>query len=238
MWLKLSTAALLPVLLIQGLKVRHNTPRLAEASGDREGVSGQGQPLSLLILGDSAAAGVGVESQKEALSGVILSCLEDEYLVRWKLHAKTGDTTQQVTSALQLLAPQPYDVVVTSIGVNDVTKLISAKKWLRQQQQLFLEIQNRFQPKLIIVSGVPPMQHFSALPNPLAWLFGQYAAQMNQKLQQWLAPQTQYQFLHFDIQTFQGLNLPMASDGFHPSKEIYALWGQQIAALVRQSFHS
>jgi lysophospholipase L1-like esterase len=238
MWLKLSTAALLPVLLIQGLKVRHNTPRLAEASGDREGVSGQGQPLSLLILGDSAAAGVGVESQKEALSGVILSCLEDEYLVRWKLHAKTGDTTQQVTSALQLLAPQPYDVVVTSIGVNDVTKLISAKKWLRQQQQLFLEIQNRFQPKLIIVSGVPPMQHFSALPNPLAWLFGQYAAQMNQKLQQWLAPQTQYQFLHFDSQTFQGLNLPMASDGFHPSKEIYALWGQQIAALVRQSFHS
>ena len=238
MWLKLSTAALLPVLLIQGLKVRHNTPCLAEASGDREGVSGQGQPLSLLILGDSAAAGVGVESQKEALSGVILSCLEDEYLVRWKLHAKTGDTTQQVTSALQLLAPQPYDVVVTSIGVNDVTKLISAKKWLRQQQQLFLEIQNRFQPKLIIVSGVPPMQHFSALPNPLAWLFGQYAAQMNQKLQQWLAPQTQYQFLHFDIQTFQSLNLPMASDGFHPSKEIYALWGQQIAALVRQSFHS
>lgn len=238
MWLKLSTAALLPVLLIQGLKVRHNTPRLAEASGDREGISGQGQPLSLLILGDSAAAGVGVESQKEALSGVILSCLEDEYLVRWKLHAKTGDTTQQVTSALQLLAPQPYDVVVTSIGVNDVTKLISAKKWLRQQQQLFLEIQNRFQPKLIIVSGVPPMQHFSALPNPLAWLFGQYAAQMNQKLQQWLAPQTQYQFLHFDIQTFQSLNLPMASDGFHPSKEIYALWGQQIAALVRQSFHS
>jgi lysophospholipase L1-like esterase len=119
-----------------------------------------------------------------------------------------------------------------------VTKLISAKKWLRQQQQLFLEIQNRFQPKLIIVSGVPPMQHFSALPNPLAWLFGQYAAQMNQKLQQWLAPQTQYQFLHFDIQTFQSLNLPMASDGFHPSKEIYALWGQQIAALVRQSFHS
>ncbi|MHA3892282.1 SGNH/GDSL hydrolase family protein [Acinetobacter sp. GXMZU3951] len=238
MWLKLSTAALLPVLLIQGLKVRHNTPRLAEASGDREGISGQGQPLSLLILGDSAAAGVGVESQKEALSGVILSCLEDEYLVRWKLHAKTGDTTQQVTSALQLLAPQPYDVVVTSIGVNDVTKLISAKKWLRQQQQLFLEIQNRFQPKLIIVSGVPPMQHFSALPNPLAWLFGQYAAQMNQKLQQWLAPQTQYQFLNFDIQTFQSLNLPMASDGFHPSKEIYALWGQQIAALVRQSFHS
>ena len=238
MWLKLSTLALLPVVVLQGLKVRKNTPRLAEASGDRDGICGQGQPLSLLILGDSAAAGVGVESQQEALSGSILSCLQDEYQVRWKLHAKTGDTTQQVIAATQLLAPQQYDVVVTSIGVNDVTKLMSAKKWLKQQQILFQDIQNRFHPRLIIVSGVPPMQYFEALPHPLAWLFGQYATQMNQQLQHWLAPQAQFEFLQFDIQTFQAMNLPMASDGFHPSKEIYAIWGQQIAALVRQSFHS
>ena len=238
MWLKLSTLALLPVVVLQGLKVRKNTPRLAEASGDRAGIFGQGQSLSLLILGDSAAAGVGVESQQEALSGSILSCLQDEYQVRWKLHAKTGDTTQQVIAATQLLAPQQYDVVVTSIGVNDVTKLMSAKKWLKQQQILFQDIQNRFHPRLIIVSGVPPMQHFEALPHPLAWLFGQYATQMNQQLQHWLAPQAQFEFLQFDIKTFQAMNLPMASDGFHPSKEIYAIWGQQIAALVWQSFHS
>ena len=75
MWLKLSTLALLPVLVFQGVKVRKNTPRLLEASGDREGIIGQGQPLSLLILGDSAAAGVGVESQSEALSGAILQAL-------------------------------------------------------------------------------------------------------------------------------------------------------------------
>ena len=56
-----------------------------------------------------------------------------------------------------------------------MTKLISAKTWIKQQKQLFTQIQNHFQPKLIIVSGVPPMQHFPALPNPLAWLFGQYA---------------------------------------------------------------
>jgi hypothetical protein len=32
------------------------------------------------------------------------------------------------------------------------------------------------------------------------------------------------------------MNLSMASDGFHPSKEIYAIWGQQVATLVRQTF--
>lgn len=238
MWLKLATFGLLPVLLIQGTKVRKNTLRLPEASGDREGRIGQGKPLSLLILGDSAAAGVGVETQQDALSGAIITELQHEYQLWWKLHAKTGDTTKQVLQAIHDLEPQIYDVVVTSIGVNDVTKLTSAKSWIKQQKQLFTQIQNRFQPKLIIVSGVPPMQHFPALPQPLAWLFGKYAEQMNDTLQQWVAAQTQFRFIQYDIESFQAMNLPMASDGFHPSKEIYAIWGQQVAALVRQTFNA
>lgn len=238
MWLKLSTLALLPVLFVQGTKVRKNTARLLEASGERQGIVGNGRPLSLLILGDSAAAGVGVETQKDALSGAIISELQDQYSIRWKLHAKTGDTTKQVFQAVQHLEQQNYDVVVTSIGVNDVTKLTSASSWIKQQKQLFQYIQARFQPKLIIVSGVPPMQHFPALPNPLAWLFGKYAEQMNQVLDKWLESQNQFKFIQYDIEYFQAMNLPMASDGFHPSKEIYAIWGQQVAALVRQSFNS
>ncbi|ENW96310.1 SGNH/GDSL hydrolase family protein [Acinetobacter sp. NIPH 298] len=236
MWLKLSTIALLPVLIVQGTRVRKNTPRLSEPSGEREGCIGQGQPLSILILGDSAAAGVGVETQQDALSGVVISELKTQYALQWKLHAKTGDTTKQVFQAVQGLDQQQYDVVVTSIGVNDVTKLISAKSWIKQQKQLFTQIQQRFQPKLVIVSGVPPMQHFPALPQPLAWLFGKYAEQMNKTLQQWLTSQDQFRFIAYDIEAFQALNLPMARDGFHPSKEVYAIWGKQVADLVRQSF--
>ncbi|ENW05066.1 SGNH/GDSL hydrolase family protein [Acinetobacter beijerinckii] len=238
MWLQLSTFALLPIIIIQGVKVRKDTPRLLEASGDRDGLAGQGDPLSLLILGDSAAAGVGVETQQDALSGAIMSQLKNEYTLQWKLHAKTGDTTKQVYQAVQQLEHKKYDIVITSIGVNDVTKLTSAKSWIKQQKQLFTQIQKQFQPKLIIVSGVPPMQHFPALPNPLAWLFGKYAEQMNQILQQWLAPQSQFRFIQYDFESFQAMDLPMASDGFHPSKEIYAIWGQQVATLIRQTFNS
>lgn len=238
MWLQLSTFALLPIIIIQGVKVRKDTPRLLEASGDRDGLAGQGDPLSLLILGDSAAAGVGVETQQDALSGAIMSQLKNEYTLQWKLHAKTGDTTKQVYQAVQQLEHKKYDIVITSIGVNDVTKLTSAKSWIKQQKQLFTQIQKQFQPKLIIVSGVPPMQHFPALPNPLAWLFGKYAEQMNQILQQWLAPQSQFRFIQYDIESFQAMDLPMASDGFHPSKEIYAIGGQQVATLIRQTFNS
>jgi hypothetical protein len=61
---------------------------------------------------------------------------------------------------------------------------------------------------------------------------------MNQTLDKWLESQNQFRFIQYDIESFQAMNLPMASDGFHPSKEIYAIWGQQVAALVRQSFNS
>ncbi|RZF54540.1 SGNH/GDSL hydrolase family protein [Acinetobacter halotolerans] len=236
MWLKLSTIALFPILIVQGTRVRKNTPQLSEPSGEREGCVGQGHSLSLLILGDSAAAGVGVETQQEALSGMIISELKTEYALQWKLHAKTGNTTKQLFRAVQGLNQQQYDVVVTSIGVNDVTKLISARTWIKQQKQLFTQIQHHFQPKLVIVSGVPPMQHFPALPQPLAWLFGKYAEQMNKTLQQWLATQEQFRFIAYDIEALQALNFPMAKDGFHPSKEVYAIWGKQVADLVRQSF--
>ncbi|KXZ70852.1 SGNH/GDSL hydrolase family protein [Acinetobacter venetianus] len=236
MWLKITTLILLPIIAIQGIKVRKKMPRLPEASGERDGVIGSGKPLSLLILGDSAAAGVGVETQQDALSGAIITELGNEFTLTWKLQAQTGNTTQQVIQAAKQIRDQQYDIVITSIGVNDVTKFTSARSWLKQQKQLFADIQNRFKPKLIIVSGVPPMQHFPALPNPLAWLFGKYAAQMNQVLQQWLMPQDKFKFIQYDIKEFQALNLPMASDGFHPSKEIYAIWGQQIALLVRETF--
>ena len=49
-------------------------------------------------------------------------------------------------------------------------------------------------------------------------------------------PQDKFKFIKYDIKEFQALNLPMASDGFHPSKEIYAIWGQKVAFLVRETF--
>ena len=238
MWLKISTLFLMPIIVAQGIVVKQRTPKLLEPIGERQGIVGFGRPLSLLILGDSAAAGVGVEYQHQALSGVLLSQLMNEYKLTWALHAKTGNNTRQVIDAINALEPQVYDVIVTSIGVNDVTKLTSTRLWIKQQKQLFTELRKKFDPKLIIVTGVPPMQHFPALPHPLAWIFGKYAQQMNKELQGYLSTEPIFKFIEFDLEHFQEMNLPMAIDGFHPSKEIYEIWGKQVASLVREFFTS
>ncbi len=236
MLLKAATIALIPALVIQGNRVKKNTLRLPEPEGAREGQTGTGNKLSLLILGDSAAAGVGVEHQDDALLGAILHELKDDFEIDWKLQAKTGDTSSKVIHALDQIEVQHYDVIVTSVGVNDVTKLIPVEVWIQKQEQLYSKIQQKFSPKLIIAAGVPPMNMFPTLPNPLAWLFGQYAKQMNQQLEKFVNQQVNMQWIEYDIEKYRAMNLQMAADGFHPSKEVYTLWGQEVAGKIRKTF--
>ena len=96
--------------------------------------------LSILIVGDSAAAGVGVENQQDALLGSILTELQHDFDLRYQLEARTGDTTLQVLERMHMLEMQPFDIVITSVGVNDVTKLISPQKWIQQQQEFYTVI--------------------------------------------------------------------------------------------------
>ncbi|MEJ2900402.1 SGNH/GDSL hydrolase family protein [Acinetobacter sp. NS-4] len=236
MLLKISTIALIPSLIIQGNAVKKNTLRLPEPEGSRQGMVGNGKPLSILILGDSAAAGVGVQIQDDALLGAVLNQLQDGYEISYQLEATTGHTSGQVIKTVKNMPAQHFDVVITSVGVNDITKLTSPKDWIQKQQQLYAAINQKFMPELIIAAGVPPMNLFSALPNPLAWLFGQYAKGMNKNLAKFVQQQANMQWIEYDLERFKTLNLEMAADGFHPSKEIYALWAEQVADKVRQMF--
>ncbi len=70
MLLTAAKLALAPVLIVQGRRVRRLALRLPEAAGARAAVAGSGaRPLRLLIVGDSATAGVGVARQRDALAG-------------------------------------------------------------------------------------------------------------------------------------------------------------------------
>jgi lysophospholipase L1-like esterase len=236
MLLKISTLALIPSLIIQGNAVKKNTLRLPEPEGNRQGSVGNGKPLSILIVGDSAAAGVGVEIQDDALLGAVLNQLQDGYEISYQLEATTGHSSGQVIKTVKNMPAQHFNVVITSVGVNDITKLTSPKGWIKKQQQLYAEINQKFTPELIIAAGVPPMNLFPALPNPLAWLFGQYAEGMNKNLAKFVQQHANMQWIEYDLERFRALNLEMAADGFHPSKEIYTLWGEQVADKIRQMF--
>ena len=227
----LSTIALAPLLLWQGRRVRAEVPRLPEPTGERHGTVGSGLQLKLLIVGDSAAAGVGAETQSEALSGAVLSVLQDSFEVRWKLIATTGHTTADALAELVALASEPFDVVITSLGVNDVTSQHSLKKWQRQQLDLIAALKLRFDAGQIYLSGLPPMHRFPALPHPLRWYIGSRARQFDRELERLVQQVPNCEFVALN---FSGLGTDaMASDGFHPGPEIYRQWGDELARRIK-----
>src|SRR5512145_3185998 len=152
----IATIGLVPLIIAQGLYVRRITPRLPEPEGSRSGLDGAGSSLSLLILGDSAAAGVGVPTQKEALSGQLVSALGSDFRVSWKLMARTGHTAKTVAAMLETVSPEAFDIVVTSIGVNDVTHGTMARQWIIQQRQIIDLLQSKFRARYILLSSLPP----------------------------------------------------------------------------------
>ncbi len=227
----LRSAALAPVLLLQGKLTRRSVPVLPEPPGNREGVAGNGPPLRVLIAGDSAAAGVGAASQDEALLGRLVADLSTDFSVAWSLHATSGHTTKQTLERLEQLPQQTFDVAVTSLGVNDTISMVSLPDWRRRQARLRQLLRDRFGVRTLIVSGLPPVHGFPALPQPLRWHVGLRATQLHRALAADVAAEADARFI--DLRFSDDMSL-MASDGFHPGPRIYAEWAQLIAAAIRQ----
>jgi lysophospholipase L1-like esterase len=222
-----------PLLLLQGLHTRRVTPKLPEAEGERDGMAGHGTPLRLLIIGDSAAAGVGAATQDEALCGRLVSRLATDFQVRWKLLARSGLDSRALLALLEQHAPEPFDVVLLSIGVNDVTSSLALEQWLDHQQRLMALLCDKFSARQIIVSALPPMHLFPALPQPLRWYLGYRARRFNEHLAHLAQRVDQCTMLTIRLAPQAGL---MASDGFHPGPRIYSQWADDAAAIIGQRF--
>ncbi len=229
----LATAALGPLLLLQGHHVRRVTPRLPEPPGPRSGRAGVGAPLRLLIAGDSAAAGVGAPSQDDALTGRLAAELSARRALDWRLEAQTGYTTADAHKHLAALPEERFDVVVLSLGVNDVTRGISRRRWLARQAALADLMQARFTPRALLFTALPPMHLFPALPQPLRWYLGARARDFNAALAHWLSSRPG---CHLVVPDFQADAMHIASDGFHPGPTAYSAWAAQVSREIDRLF--
>lgn len=218
----LARAPLLPVLVAQAVAVRRNALILPEPPGARSGRIGRGDPLRVLIAGDSSAAGVGAPAQDEALSGQLARALAPHFKLSWRLEAATGATTKATIASLSQMAAEPFDIAVLALGVNDVTRMVSRRKWSGQQRALHGLLRERFGVRRIYASGLPPMGLFPLLPQPLRWVLGAHSARLDGALAGIAAQSDMVSHIPFD---FPHQARFFAEDGYHPSPVAYTHWG-------------
>lgn len=254
---------LAPIYLYQGLKVKRDTVRLPEPEGERFGrvqlqsstdtaANTYKQSLHLMIVGDSAAAGVGTLTQQEALAGKLIPALQQQQVIHsqfdelvWSLQATTGHTSFDILRRLYVL-PTPneeVDIMVMSVGVNDTTSNVSTTKWRQQIEQIIAIAQRKFGARKLIFSSLPPMAQMPALPAPLNGFIGAKATALDEVLQEVCQTHHGVHYMAADFATMAEIHSKgnpidsaamFASDGFHPSSITYGFWAQQLAALIAQ----
>ena len=223
---------LLPLLLVQGLIVRARALALPEAAGPRHGSLGHGPKLRVLMVGDSSAAGVGADTQDNALIGHVTRNLAATHRVDWTLFAKTGATTASTLDRLRQLPLADFDVAIVVLGVNDATRFVGLSKWLGLQQTLTRRLRSEFGAQHVFVSALPPLSQFPLLPHPLAWVLGRHATRLDNAQKSRCAgdPALHYVPMELDLDTSA-----MAPDGFHPGPAVYAAWGAGMAEFIRRT---
>lgn len=225
---------LLPLLAVQGLLVRARALRLPEPPGARCGVEGTGPRLRLLVLGDSAAAGVGAPHQRFALAGQLVAELARDHEVHWRLHARTGHAVADATAALAEIDGEPFDVAVTSIGVNDATRRLAPAQFGARMARLVDTLRARHGTRMVLASGLPPMDRFPGLPQPLRAFIGGHARRLDAALAALAAARDDLQHvpLAFDPSLDERA---MAEDGFHPGPPAYRAWALHLAPRVARA---
>lgn len=223
------TLALAPVVLLQGRRMRRRIPRLPEAPEPHEGVvAGTGTPLHLVVLGESTAAGVGARSHARGLAGWTAAALRAETgrEVRWRAVGRSGASAR--TTAAELvprLAGGRADMVVVALGVNDVLQLRRSAAWAADVAALTDAVRAAVGPVPVLLSGVPPVGRFPALPNPLRGVLGLRARLLDAALRR--VGDSAEGVSYVPLPVLAGGHL-FCEDGFHPSEEGYAVWGRAL----------
>lgn len=224
----LAALPLLPLALPLAVRTRRTALRLAPAAGACEGLAGgelPGEPLRLLLLGESTVAGVGASCLDFALAGRLAQGLAARHgrPVAWRALGENGITAGEACERLLPEADGRYDLVALVFGVNDTTHFSSSERWQISLRRLIEHFQGR--GARVVCTAVPPLRHFSALPWLLRQLLGWRAALLDRQLRGLAA---------FHGAGYYAVGLEMqpqylAIDGYHPSALGYQVWGEHLA---------
>ncbi|MFB4319647.1 SGNH/GDSL hydrolase family protein, partial [Actinomadura sp. 21ATH] len=223
------TAALGPILLLQARRTARRTPRLDPATGaDRGAVTGRGPHLRVLVIGESTAVGVGASWHAEALPGFLARALRERLrrTVAWTVTGRNGATARRVTrdvvpSLTPALNGETPDVVVVTVGINDLIRRRPLESWHADLSELVAALRRRYRRAELLVAGMPPVDRFPVLPQPLRGVMAARARAMDRVMREVARANGA---IHVPMDpAMAGDRALFAADGLHPSPDGYRI---------------
>jgi lysophospholipase L1-like esterase len=197
-----------------------------------------GEPLTLVVLGDSSVAGVGADAAEDTLTYGVAKALSDQYRVSLHALGVSGSKLANVVGEqLPQVAGLDPDMVLVCVGTNDVThgtRLRDARAQLRLLVAGLAEVAPNAR---VIVSGLPPAETAFAFHRPLRDLLGVRALLFTRLYRAELLP---HGISVFDIarlcrSAFRGKREMFSADLFHPSSAGYAFLATIYGRAVREA---
>jgi lysophospholipase L1-like esterase len=147
--------------------------------------------------------------------------------VHWQVIGANGAGISDLRDSIRQLDDQQHvDVILISIGVNDVTGLSSTRRWRLQVNQLVAELSGKWPQARVIFVGLPPMGKFPLPPQPLRFTLGQRASTLDSIAADIISRQELMLHIPTEINPAEQ---EFCEDGFHPSAESCAYWASVLA---------
>ena len=213
-----------PVLVAQGRRLRRDTLRLPDAAQPWQGSVDGPEPLHLLVLGDSTAAGVGAATQHDALGGNLARELAERTGrgVTWSAVGRNGATSRDlITDHLEAAVARQWDLVFLTIGANDALGLRSRAAFARDIHTLLTALTGV--SPFVLMSSLPAFFRFELLPNPLRFNLYLHSRSLEDAARAVVAT---FPTVHMSPPPPPYTAGFFATDLFHPSASGYRDWAE------------
>lgn len=137
-----------------------------------------GEPIRLVVLGDSSAAGYGAERPSETFAAAVAAGLAEQQQrpVRMRCLAVVGSESKGLAPQVEVALRQRPDIAVICIGGNDVTHRVRVQTAVRHLVQAVRSL--RAAGVEVVVGTCPDLGTIRPIQPPLRWLARRWSRQL------------------------------------------------------------
>jgi lysophospholipase L1-like esterase len=235
---------LLPIMYFQGKNIRKNVPKLPEARNPKGYIKTAAEKtLKIIAIGESTIAGVGVDFHKNGFIGSLAREISEKTnnSVLWRVYAKSGYSAKMIRKKMiPKIEDSNADIIVVGLGGNDAFKLNSPDIWMYNINLIIKDLKRKFPKTPIYFTNMPPIKEFPAFTGIIKFVIGNLVEILGKRLSKKVSTKKNVHFNDEIIQfkiwkeryQIEGDITTFFSDGVHPSKLTYQIWGKDMATFI------